>query len=377
MSTATKDDKKKTEPAPDPELRQLVRNTLENAAAYKKLPVAKQQSLAHNLTRVVNFLEDPHAGLGDEVQSVARALDQQKSDPAADLRARIAKDPTQAGAGFQAGAANQGVAAIGQAVQKVDFVKFVSGLIDGVFNSIVNSSIKQMQAFADFLENVVKSVGEFANDNVSDNNARDALVGQYPQALKIDNSTAGQPKLAVQDNVDDNNMPDFKSALGVDANLDDEEGEKMIVQAQKLQMARQRQRLLSQILLMGLNRIIVTDGEIKASVLFDVNSEDTSNKEDTASMYDANTHFDRSSSRSFWGTDSQTAVNTTVSTANADDKTTSASKLDMHTKLSGSVTVKFKSDVFPLEKFATGDQMSAIGTGGGGESGGGSGGEKK
>jgi hypothetical protein len=371
MSTATKDDKKKTEPAPDPKLRQLVRNTLENASSYKELPVAKQQSLAHNLTRVVNYLEDPHAGLGDEVQSVARALDQQQSDPAADLRQRIAAAPTQAGAGFQAGAAMQGVEALGKAVQKVNFPDFVSKLIEGVFTSIVNSSIKQMQAFADFLENVVKSVGEFANDNVSDNNARDALVGQYPNALKIDNSTAGKPKLAMQDNVDDNNVPDFKQALGVEGSLDDEEGEKMIVQAQKMQMARQRQKLLSQILLMGLNRIIVTDGEIKASVLFDVNTEDTSNKEDTASMYDSKSHYDRQSTRSFWGTDSSTNVNASVSTANADDKTTSASKVDMHTKLSGSVTVKFKSDVFPLEKFATGDQMSAINTGGGGSGGGG------
>src|SRR5262249_10013296 len=154
---------KKTEPAPDPKLRQLVRNTLENASAYKELPIAKQQSLAHNLTRVVNYLEDPHAGLNDEVQSVARALDQQQVDPTTQLRQQIAQAPTQAGAGFQAGAANASVAAIGQAVQKVDFVKFVSRLIDGVFNSIVTSSIKQMQTFADFLENVVKSVGEFAN----------------------------------------------------------------------------------------------------------------------------------------------------------------------------------------------------------------------
>ena len=41
------------------------------------------------------------------------------------------------------------MSALGEAVDDVDF-RFVAGLIDGVFNAIVTSSIKQMEAFADW-----------------------------------------------------------------------------------------------------------------------------------------------------------------------------------------------------------------------------------
>jgi len=311
---------------------------------------------------VVNYLEDPHAGLGSEVAGVARALDQPKQDPADRLRDRVADGQKLVGEDFKAGAAREGAAVIADTVNKVDFVKFVAGLIDGVFNSIVNSSIKQMNAFASFLENVVKSVGEFANEHVSENQARDALVGKFPNALKLDGLDQGEPKLSLRDDLDDKDVPDFKQALGVDADLGEDDGEQVVVQAMRLQMARQRQQLLSQILLMGLNRIIVTEGEIKASVMFDVKSTDTGNRENNASMYDRKSHTDTHRDSSFWGTESDTRVNTSVSTANADEHQESSSKLEMHTKLSGSVLVKFKSDVFPLEKFASGDEMSALQT---------------
>jgi hypothetical protein len=134
----------------------------------------------------------------------------------------------------------------------------------------------------------------------------------------------------------------------------------MMVQAMRLQMARQRQQMLSTMLLMGVNRIVVTDGEIKATVQFDVSSTDTSNRQSAESMDDARTHTHNEASGSFWGTDSSSTVNTRVSTAHADDKAASDSKLESHAKMTGYVQVKFKSETFPLEKLANNDQMSAI-----------------
>jgi hypothetical protein len=362
-----------TKRIPDPRLRRLVRDTLEHAQSFKQLPAEDQRKLAHNLAQVVDYLEDPYAGMGPEVAAAAEA--RALADPPGTiqdnsaLRQRVAGGQKLVGKDFKAGGAREGAAVITDTVKKVDFVKFVSGLIDGVFNSIVNSSIKQMTAFASFLENVVKSVGEFTNDNVSQNQARDALVSKYPNALKLDGLDSGQPKIAMKDDVDSQDQPNFKQDLGVDGSLDDQEGEQAIVQAMRLQMGKQRQQLLSQILLMGLNRIIVTDGEIKASVLFDVQSTDTADRTNNASTFDDRTHRDAQHSSSFWGTDSSSNVNTQVSTANADEHEASTSKVEMHTKLSGSVLVKFKSDVFPLEKFATGDQMGALQTKSGSSSG--------
>jgi len=349
---------------PDPKLRGLVRDTLLSAPAYKGLPADDQRKLAKNLTRVVDYLEDPHAGMGPGVASAAQALDSAllDQDPSDQLRSRIAAGEPQVGKDFKAAAVQQGASTFEQGVKSttVDFVKFVSGLIEGVFSSIVNSSIKQMMAFASFLENVAKSVEEFTAQNTTQNQARDALVNKYPNALKLDGLDSGNPKVVAKDDVDEKLQPDFKKDFGVDASLDDEGGEEAVVHAMRLKMGRQRQQLLSQILLMGLNRIIVTEGEIKASVLFQVDATDTANRTNTAAMHDEKTRNDSSGSGNIWGTDSSSSVSTSVSTVDATDTDTSSAKAELHSKLSGSVTVKFKSDVFPLERFATGDQQSAL-----------------
>jgi hypothetical protein len=349
-----------TPSAPDPRLRMLVRDTLESAQSFKELPAPEQKKIAHNLMQVMSYLNDPHAGLGNEVSEVAKILGDKKEDPSDKLRNRVAGGTKQAGQDFKGGAAREGATVFKELVKSVDFVGFVSGLIDGVYNSIVNSTIKQMMAFSQFLEAVVKSAEEFANDHVSENQARDHLVSKFPNALQINGLDEGEPKVGFKPDIDDKDKPDFKQALGVDANLDDEEGEKMLVQGMRLQVARQRQQMLSTMLLMGINRIVVTEGEIKASVLFEVSSKDTSNRTSAASMDDTQTHADSKSSSSFWGTDSSASSNTRVSTASASDQSTSESKLESHAKLTGYVQVKFKSETFPLEKLATGDQLSAV-----------------
>src|SRR5207247_4258158 len=83
-------------------------------------------------------------------------------------------------------AARQGSEAFTDIVQRVDFPKFVAGLVDGVFNAIVTSSIKQMEAYAQLVANVSKSVDQYMKDNVSENNARDYLADRYPGHLEVD-----------------------------------------------------------------------------------------------------------------------------------------------------------------------------------------------
>jgi hypothetical protein len=50
-------------------------------------------------------------------------------------------------------------------VDDVDFPAFVAGLVKGVFGAIVDSSIRQMEAYGELLKGVAKSVDEFAKDD--------------------------------------------------------------------------------------------------------------------------------------------------------------------------------------------------------------------
>ena len=58
------------------------------------------------------------------------------------------------------------------------------------------------------------------------------------------------------------------------------------VQAARLQIAKGRQQLLASMVMLGINRIVVTDGLIHAKVIFDMRASDTAARTAKASMYD-------------------------------------------------------------------------------------------
>jgi len=89
--------------------------------------------------------------------------------------------------------------------KEVDFPRFVASLVQGVFNAIVDASVQQMEAYAELLKQVSQTVDEFAEDHVSDASARRPVA--------------------------------------------------------------HRQQQLATMVLMGINRIIVTDGHINASLV--------------------------------------------------------------------------------------------------------------
>ena len=71
-----------------------------------------------------------------------------------DVRRAIARDMTTV-SGFLAGGATD----------EVDFPSFVAGLIEGVFQAIIDTSIQQMEAYAALIEDIAKAVRAFEQDD--------------------------------------------------------------------------------------------------------------------------------------------------------------------------------------------------------------------
>ena len=169
-----------------PLVRAQVKDILTKSEAFRALPKDRQMALASDMVKVAHYI------VGDSEENAPKAVT--LAGPTSAVRAfQPQKPPDPAGdtAGqrfAQAGAvaAQQGVAAYTDLVQKVDFPKFVAGLIHGVFDAIVTSSIKQMEAYAELVKNVAKSVDQYMKDNVSTNQARDYLAGRYPEYLEVD-----------------------------------------------------------------------------------------------------------------------------------------------------------------------------------------------
>ena len=79
----------------------------------------------------------------------------------------------------------------GELTSEVDFPAFVAGLIDGVFQAIVNASIQQMDAYADLVSSVARCVDGFRKGNVAADNARDYLSQKYAELLNDEDDSDG------------------------------------------------------------------------------------------------------------------------------------------------------------------------------------------
>jgi hypothetical protein len=363
-------------------VRPQVRALLESSEGFRQLPVAQQQELARNMVRVASYMANPD-GLAKEELTPGRGILDKRRDTGV-LAAGLAKEVdsakgkasekigTFAGSDFEAGSVEQGADNFKKYIGSVDFPDFVGGLIQNVFQAIVNASIQQMTAYGELLKSVAQTVDEFAQDNISLNNARDWLVAKFPGDLGIDTTDAeGAGPVITPTNQDNpegvylrlNVMMGLADPI---TDLTDPDQESRLVQAARLQMARSRQQLLSSMVILGINRIVVTDGAINAKVVFDFRASDTAKRTAGASLYDRDTSYNRNTTVAGahfgWGgaasanTNVQTHMTTVASSVNEE----SESKQDMKAKLTGEVRVNFKSDYFPMEKLASPAMIAAI-----------------
>jgi hypothetical protein len=114
-------------------------------------------------------------------------------------------------------------------------------------------------------------------------------------------------------------------------------------------MAMDRQQLLATMVLMGINRLVVTDGTIDASCTFSLDTRDrVARHYDRASQYDRETTY--SESGGGWFSPDYSYNDTAKFQVNTHQSEDSESKVDLHAKLGGKVKVNFKSETFPLDK---------------------------
>lgn len=160
----------------------------------------------------------------------------------------------------------EGVQAIGDFERQVGFTAFVKSLVTGVYEAIVHSSIEQMEAYAKLVEAVTGPVAGFANTNITDNQAGDYLASLFP--TMVSSSSGGFEPLPGQEAPDISK--EFPKLAGSD--LSDRNAAKALVLAAKLRLAEQRQQLLATMVLMGINRIVVTNGRINASMSISIDT---------------------------------------------------------------------------------------------------------
>lgn len=344
-----------------------VKAILESAPAFYNLPTPVQSKMQNDLEKISGYTaalihDDWHQSrklnqtpVIREKRVVEGHISPARTSPvAATLAEGFA--PNEDGE-FRPVAASNVARITEDTLNAIAFPTFVADLIKGTFQAIVDSSIQQMEAYAELLSNVAKTVDEFMADNITDNNARDWLAGAYPQSVKLDTSS-GRPRLQAQDGVDDVPTPNFQQDLNIsdEVTLDEEGIEGVLVPAARRKIAQSRQQTLATMVLMGMNRIVITRGRIKAAMGFRIDTTDTSRAEH-ANKFDTKTE---AKARYGWFLSPVSAsLKTSVSYVSSSKKS-SESEIDVSADLTGEVDLRFKSDYFPLERFADAGTITSI-----------------
>jgi hypothetical protein len=334
--------------AATPDVLALVRGQtkelLEQSSAFRALPADDRKTLAFNLVKVSAYAAELMRDQWLQSQKLG-----QRPVLVAHQSADAPEPPPQEA--FSPRAVNQAGRVTKETLNAIAFPSFVADLIKGTFNAVVDASIQQMDAYTKLLENVAKTVDQFMAENITDNQARDHLVQGYPEHFKLEVGDDG-PRVKVKPTERD--PPDWKGLFGLneDVPMDDDAVENTLVPAARRKLAQNRHQMLSTMVLMGMNRIVVTSGAIKAKMGFHLEARDAG-AADSASSFDARHESEVGAGdgiATFLG--GPHGRSTTAIAYVSTQKRGSTDEIDMTTDLTAEVELKFKSDYFPLERFA-------------------------
>lgn len=392
-------------PVPHEAVRRTVAALLTQSPAFSAMSEADRAAIARNTALVADYIARPEGIPGNQLEPQARTLLEEPVDHSASEATWDQKQAAVDAIGkdnFTADAAREGAKVAGMLLNEVQFPTFVAGLISGVFQSITRSSIEQMEAYQKMIASVATSLKQFMDDHVDENQGRDHMVDQFPDLFEIqmdDSEDNPRPRLGIREGVDEaealkkvNNKLDFENGALKSLDLSDENVEKALVENSRMQLARQRQQLMASIVLMGINRIVVTDGKISAKIIYDVKATDRMAKRRSASAvdmarnkdgsiqttyagegeYDSGSKSDGTYSRDKdGGYDSDYSAdyyakgkykyeNKPIITMQTAASESNEATLQTKIQLSGIVDVNFKSDYLPLDKMATPGMIAAI-----------------
>ena len=315
-----------------PAVQQEVERLLSDTPSYRQLDETTQRDLRRSMEQIAAVLATrPGGGLAQQLAPATGA-----NGPT----------PTN-GNGTTPG--NGGATATGrvgevtrQTLNAIDFPSFVASLIQGTFQAIVDASIQQMEAYAELLKNVSMSLDTFMADNISEDTARDYIADRYSGQVQRDTS-GGTPKLRMNDGPGVELNSFFTDlGFGMPSEVDDQAMDEVVVPAARREIAQMRQQTLATMVLMGINRVVVDDGEIAAKLVFHIDATEAQEMRFDQQKVTGMNMAGRAGTTGF----SANGVMGNTASVNAQ------SDINVRADLTGEVKVRFRSETFPLERFA-------------------------
>ncbi len=347
-------------PVDTPELKQLVNSQVEAlvaaAPSSSELSATERDALTQRISRVATYA----AALALDDWRLSEKLGQRPliktketlHPPEQAHGGVLAQSMTQAD--FSPQASSQVASVTRSTLRAISFPSFVADLIKGTFNAILDATQTQMGAFTEMLEAVSQTVEQFESENVSDLQAQQWLAQSYPQHIRMEAGSGGPQAVATEA---EEPPAGLRSALNLPDEIDvvDQSAiDEVLVPAARRKMAQSRLQMLSAMVMMGLQRIVINHGRIRATMGFHIDASDSAHREQ-ADLLDASVAAQGKVGFGMWSASASTSVTYVRST-----KADSNAELNVNADLTGEVDLTFSTDYLPLNRMATTERIAAI-----------------
>lgn len=248
-------------------------------------------------------------------------------------------------------------------LEKIGFVDFTVDLVKGVYEIIVKASMDQLRAYADLVSQVSKDLKDYQADMIGadDSEERKAKIESYIQdVLGLDPKTeeytlplekVDELKTHFNGILVDEDGKDFSKVV-TDNKLTLSNLEKFVTQKLKAGV-KNSQDLLKTILKIGMQKVVVTNGEIMTKLTFHVDASDMSSKDSQKSNEKASgwgaggglSASGRLAGFAIGGSLSGGYSSRKVSVSVVNQKSSSATNIQID--ILGQVRINFRTETFP------------------------------
>jgi hypothetical protein len=320
-------------------VRRSVRRVLDATPAFAKAPVQVRRDLAQKMVTVAMM------GTGLAAEGAMPRPEARERHPALTAAQEFGDATRAAGRTFR------------DIRDAIDFPTYVQQLISGVFQAITQSNISQLTAIGEMLDAVSRTEAEFTSENIRDADVMSWAVGKFP-FLRLQEGT-----LVVGEGVDlEEKANEIAAQLRVSASevssLDESDLLGTLGPLIRQRIGRERQQMLATMVQMGLQRVVVDEGRLHASMDMRVDTRSAQNTQQARrEELDIDAGASAQMGMGMWGASAHLNVGYNKVQA---DSSSSNEEIATRAGLRSSVDLAFRTDQIPLDKMASRSQRARL-----------------
>ncbi|UCH74058.1 MAG: hypothetical protein JSU82_17355 [Rhodospirillales bacterium] len=333
-------------------VRAAVRGLLEQNPEFARVDPGSRRKLAHDLVQLTET-------------SLALMAEEAEADP----DAAAARTPLAGGMAFDP-AANRQLAGVAQAtLEGIAFPRFVTELVNGVFKGLIDANAQQIQAYVDMISGVTAASAD-SGSATGPAQARLWLVQQFPDSYELGVSqddwgqeeANGTTVVRLREGRDGPPREDVAALLeltGEEAEgFDTEEPEEGLLGKVRAYLSRKRQKVMASLLMLGINRLVIDHGRIKAGMNFSIDAHSAA-EENRARRFEFAHSSTAGASVGFGPWSVNASMTNSIGIVNT-SQSHQREEMNQAVNMNADVELHFHSDYMPLNQLAAADSVQRI-----------------